>query len=79
MAPPTDERVVVEIAFDGGQIMGARLTSESADDLEQALGARNDGALTLDADDGRYTVPLSRVVYVKRFTREARVGFSSGA
>ena len=79
MAPPTDERVVVEIAFDGGQIMGARLTSESADELEQALGARNDGALTLDADDGRYTVPLNRVVYVKRFRREARVGFSSGA
>ena len=73
------ERVRIEIAFDGGQIMGARLTSESADELEQALGARNDGALTLDADDGRYTVPLSRVVYVKRFTREARVGFSSGA
>jgi hypothetical protein len=80
MAPPTsDERVVVEIAFDGGQIMGARLTSESADELEQALGARNDGALTLDAEDGRYTVPLGRVVYVKRFTREARVGFSSSA
>jgi hypothetical protein len=75
----SSERIVVEIAFDGGQIMGARLTSESADELEQALAARNDGALTLDADDGRYTVPLSRVVYVKRFTREARVGFSSGA
>jgi len=79
MAPTSDERVAVEIAFDGGQIMGARLTSESADELEQALAARNDGALTLDADDGRYTVPLSRVVYVKRFRREARVGFSSGA
>ncbi|MFL5969292.1 MAG: hypothetical protein ACJ74L_06830 [Gaiellaceae bacterium] len=72
------ERVVVEIAFDGGQIMGARLTSASADELEQALAARTDGALTLDADDGRYTVPLARIVYVKRFTREARLGFSSG-
>src|SRR5439155_1045059 len=49
------ERVVVEIAFDGGQIMGARLTSASADELEQALAARNDGALTLDADDGPHT------------------------
>jgi hypothetical protein len=45
----------------------------------QALAARNDGALTLDADDGRYTIPLGRVVYVKRFTREARLGFSSGS
>jgi hypothetical protein len=75
----SNERVVVEIAFDGGQIMGARLTTTSADELEQALGAGNDGALTLDADDGRYTIPLGRVVYVKRFTREARLGFSSGS
>jgi hypothetical protein len=73
-----EERVVVEIAFDGGQIMGARLTAASADELEQALAARNDGSLTLDADDGRYTIPLGRIVYVKRFTREARVGFTSG-
>jgi hypothetical protein len=76
---PDDERIVVEIAFDGGQIMGARLTSTSADELEQALAARNDGSLTLDADDGRYTIPLGRVVYVKRFKREARLGFSSGS
>jgi hypothetical protein len=75
----SNERVVVEIAFDGGQIMGARITSASADELEQALAARNDGALTLDADDGHYTIPLGRVVYLKRFTREARLGFSSGS
>ena len=74
-----DERVVVEIAFDGGQIMGARLTSASADELEQALASRNDGAIALDADDGRYTIPLGRVVYMKRFKRVARLGFSSGS
>jgi hypothetical protein len=74
----SNERVVVEIAFDGGQIMGARLSSTSADELDQALAAKSDGALTLDTDDGRYTIALARVVYVKRFTREARLGFSSG-
>ncbi len=72
----SEVRIVVEIGFDGGQIMGARLTSASADELERALGDNRDGALTLDADDGRYTIPLRRVVYVKRFTREARLGFS---
>jgi hypothetical protein len=72
------ERVVVEIGFDGGQIMGARLTGASADELEQALASGRDGALALDADDGSYTVALRRIVYVKRFTREARVGFSTG-
>jgi hypothetical protein len=73
------ERVVVEIGFDGGQIMGARITEQSADELEQALSGSRDGSLTLDADDGRYTIPLQRVVYIKRFTREARLGFTSGS
>ena len=31
----------------------------------------------LDSEDGRYTVSLRRVVYVKRFVREGRVGFTS--
>jgi hypothetical protein len=73
------ERVVVEIGFDGGQIMGARISEQSADELEQALSGSRDGSLTLDADDGRYTIPLQRVVYIKRFTREARLGFTSGS
>ncbi len=33
------------------------------------------GTLALDAEDGRYTVVLARVVYVKRFARESKVGF----
>jgi hypothetical protein len=74
----SEEHVVVEIGFDGGQIMGARLSSPSADALERALSTDADGSLTLDADDGRYTLALRRVVYVKRFAREARLGFSSG-
>lgn len=79
------ERVRVEIAFDGGQIMGAIVTAASADALEQALGAADlragsgDAALALEAEDGRYTIALKRVVYVKRFARESRVGFGSAA
>lgn len=79
------ERVRVEIAFDGGQIMGAIVTAAGADALEQALGAADlragsgDAALSLDAEDGRYTIALQRVVYVKRFARESRVGFGAAA
>jgi hypothetical protein len=29
----------------------------------------------LDSTDGRYTIALARVVYLKRYAREARVGF----
>ena len=77
------ERVRIEIAFDGGQIMSALVTTGSADALEQALGAADlragtgDAALSLDAEDGRYTIALQRVVYVKRFLRESRVGFGA--
>jgi hypothetical protein len=72
-----EERVRVEIGFDGGQIMGAYVELDGADKLEQALDEARDGSLALEAEDGRYTVSLRRVVYVKRFTREGRVGFTS--
>jgi hypothetical protein len=72
-----EERVRVEIGFDGGQIMGALVTPASADELERALGEGRDGSLTLEAIDGRYGVAVGRIVYVKRFSREARVGFGS--
>ena len=72
----SDERIVLEIGFDGGQIMGARVTGTSADEFERALAAGGDGSVVLDADDGRYTIALRRVVYVKRLTRESRLGFA---
>ena len=73
-----EERVRIEIAFDGGQIMGASVTLSAADELERALGDGRDGAVALEAEDGFYTVALRRVVYLKRFSREGRVGFTSG-
>ena len=71
-----DERIRIELGFDGGQIMGALVEESVADDLERAIGDGRNGAFGLDADDGRYTISLQRVVYVKRFSREGRVGFS---
>ena len=71
------ERVRIEVAFDGGQILGALVEAPTADELERALAAGGGHALALDADDGRYTIALARVVYVKRFARESRVGFGA--
>jgi len=68
--------VRLEIAFDGGQITGALVTVASAEALERALSDDADGTVALDASDGKYLVPLGRVVYVKRFARESHVGFS---
>jgi len=66
-----------ELCFDGGQIMGATVTVKGADDLERSLATGQDGSLMLDASDGRYTVVLGRVVYMKRYARESRVGFGA--
>jgi hypothetical protein len=72
-----DERSRIEIGFDGGQIMGALVNTASIDELERRLENSEDGTVVLDADDGRYLVALGRVVYVKRFARESRVGFGA--
>ena len=73
-----DDRVRIEIAFDGGQIMGAVVDVGTVDELERSLGQAGEGGFALESEDGRYTVSLRRIVYVKRFTREARVGFTPG-
>jgi hypothetical protein len=71
------DRVRIEIGFDGGQIMSALVEANAVDRLEQALGSGEDGSFALDVEDGRYTVALRRIVYVKRFAREGRVGFGT--
>ncbi len=71
----TDEWIRIEIGFDGSQIMLALVGSDAADEIERALGAGAGPTLVFDAEDGRYTIALGRVVYFKRFARESRVGF----
>jgi hypothetical protein len=70
-----DESVRIELAFEGGQIIAANVSLESADALERAVSATSQGTFQLDTDDGRIWVTLPRVVYVKRFARDSRVGF----
>jgi hypothetical protein len=74
------ERIRIEIAFDGQQVLSVLVPLDAADDLDRALADGNlDGSFSFDAEDGRYTVSLGRVVYVKRFARESRVGFGAVA
>ena len=72
-----DDRIRIEVGFDGGQIMSALVAPESADSLERTLAGGGDTSLTLDAQDGRYLIRIDRVVYVKRFARDSRVGFAA--
>jgi hypothetical protein len=73
-----EDRVRIEIGFDGGQVMGAVVETGTVDELERSLGQSTDGSFAIESEDGRYTISLRRIVYVKRFTREARVGFTPG-
>ena len=70
------ERIRIEIGFDGGQVMSAHVATSAADELEQSLDAGSGGTVQLEAEDGRYSIALGKVVYVKRFSRESRVGFT---
>jgi hypothetical protein len=71
------DRVRIEISFDGGQGLGALIPVSTAEQLERSLASSSDGTFDFEAEDGHYTVMLRRVVFVKRFLREGRVGFGN--
>ena len=71
------ERIRIEIAFDGQQVLSVLVPLAAADDLDRALADGAEGASSFDAEDGRYTVAVRKIVFVKRFARESRVGFGA--
>ncbi len=68
-------RVRLEIAFTGGHALSTSAPPAAAESFEQALANGAEGAFELEADDGRYVIPLRTVVYVKRSLRDAPIGF----
>ena len=68
------EKVRIEVAFTGGQTIGALVTPAAADELQAAL-AGDEPMFALEADEGRYLIPLRNVVYVRRFSRDTTIGF----
>ncbi|HLM32621.1 MAG TPA: hypothetical protein VK285_01030 [Gaiellaceae bacterium] len=73
------DRVRLELAFEGGQIVGAIVAPDAAEELAKALGAGTAGTFELETADGSYLLPLARIVYVKRFARETTIGFGGNA
>jgi len=74
----SNDRLRVEIAFDGNQVLSVYVPAAIADDLDRAL-ADEQESMSFEAEDGRYTVQVRKVVYVKRLARESRVGFGASA
>ena len=73
-----DPTVTVQIAFEGGQTVGANISAKTADALVAAL-ASSDAVFELEAEDGTYVLALAKVVYVRRSDRETRIGFAASA
>ncbi|MBD0290640.1 MAG: hypothetical protein ICV74_05240 [Thermoleophilia bacterium] len=71
----SSEHVRLEIAFQGGHTIGPLVAPAAADELARALAGAPDGAFELEAEDGKYVIPLRGVLYLKRFSRESQIGF----
>jgi hypothetical protein len=72
----------VEIGFDGGQVMVARLSAEQLDALKGAvastdkLASEAGGWYELDSSDGVISLDLRKVVFVRRAAASHTIGFS---
>jgi hypothetical protein len=75
---PADGRVRLDIAFQGGQIIGGSVSAETADGFRAAL-AGDELVFDLVTEDGTYVIALRKVVYVRRTTRETQIGFGASA
>ena len=73
-----DPSVRIQVAFEGGQSVGANVTAEVADALSAALAA-SEPVFELATDDGTYVLSLGKVVYLRRSDRETQIGFAASA
>jgi len=72
----TEESRRIDIGFQGGQVLPARVKQSSYDELHKALSKdRSDRWFELETVDSKVSIDLSQVVYVRIDTEEQRVGF----
>ncbi len=74
----SDPSVRIQVAFEGGQSVGANVSTEVADGLAAALAA-SEVVFELPTEDGTYLLSLGKVVYVRRAERETQIGFAATA
>ena len=53
------------------------VTPQTAEAVERAVSSDAGGTVEIETDDGRITVVVSRVVYLKRFTKGSQPGFAA--
>jgi hypothetical protein len=71
-----DESRRIDIGFQGGGVLPARVKETAYDGLHKALSKdRSDRWFELETLDAKISLDLSQVVYVRIDTEEQRVGF----
>ena len=66
----------IDIGFQGGQVLPARVKQDDYDKLRKSLeGSSPDGWHVLNTQDSQVALDLSQVVYLRVDTEEQRVGF----
>ena len=53
------------------------VSTDTAEAVERAVTAGAGGTVELDTEDGRITVSVPRVVYLKRYTKGSQPGFQT--
>jgi hypothetical protein len=76
MAEP--ESVKVDVAFKSGQTLSLTVSPAVLAEIEEALLKGEPDSVTFEAEDGRYTVVVRMISFLKRPVRESRVGFGVG-
>ena len=66
----------VEIGFEGGQVISARISEDDLSDLRKKL--EKGGWHDLHTEDGVIALYLGKVAFVRVNSGEHRVGFGSG-
>lgn len=71
--------VRLEIALRSGQTLAVNVAQAVVDEIEKALQSGDSDSLSFEAEDGRYTVVVRTITFLKQPSRESRVGFGVGA
>ena len=72
----TDDNTRIDIGFQGGQVLPARVNRADWDGLRDALAdERAERWYELETVDSKLAIDLSQVVYVRIDTEAQRVGF----
>ena len=66
----------VEIGFDGGQVLAARLNQKQLEELRKALD-KGEGWHDISTEDGDLAVDLGEVIFVRVAAPEHRIGFAT--